>query len=119
VFPLEVSHSDNHPFNDFQDDKNKIKCGGYWNFSEANTLRMQDLDVLGVSHLRYYDYKARGPKHEHLRADLTAGSSFTHNVPHRGICRQRSLPADFPLGWGEVSTVPGKLILASLCGGES
>lgn len=83
--PLEESHSDNHPFNDFQDDTNKIKCGGYRNFSEANTLRMQHLDVLGVSHLRYC--KARGPKHGHLRADPTPGSSFIHNVPQRGICR--------------------------------
>ena len=71
----------------FQDDKNKMKCGGSLNFSEANSLRMQDPMFWELVTSGVMVNKARGPKHEHLHADPTAGSSFTHNIPHGGICK--------------------------------
>ena len=87
-----MSRSDNHPRNYFPDGNNKIRCGGYPDLSEANTLRTQDQHVRGVNHLRNCDYTAGGPKHEHVC------TSNGRVVPHPSHSSQGNLQIEISSG---------------------
>lgn len=85
MFPLEVSHSDNHPL---KDGKNNIKCGGYLNFSEADSRRTEDPDGLGVkSPQELMMIKQRVPSVNICVQIQRLGHPSLIIFPHWGICK--------------------------------